>query len=338
MRSLFLDALAGKNLTSAPPIWIMRQAGRYLPEYRSLREKYSFSEMYHTKELIAEVTLQPLKRYDFDAAILFSDILVVLEAMGRVVEFIDGKGPVIADSFSSKSDLYTLKTEGAVESLRYVYDGIKEVLPKLNVPLIGFAGGPFTVAAYLIEGGTTSSFTKIKQWMWKDPETLLALLDRITQVTIDYLHMQEQAGVHALQIFESWANILNLEQLNTFSLPFINRIIKSCTVPTLLFSKDACRRVAEFVSVQPGAISFDCSESIEWIEPKVPATIALQGNLDPDVLFASHGVIEEETARLLHQVKNKKRFIFNLGHGMKPQMDPSALQVLVDRVRLGWNK
>lgn len=332
--SLFLNALKCKN-EARPPVWLMRQAGRYMPEYRELRKKYSFLEMCHNPQLIAEVTKLPIDAFGMDAAILFSDILVIPEAFGVGLSFEDKKGPIIHRPIKEKIDIETLPHFNAEESLKYVADGIRETLKGLNVPLIGFAGAPFTVASYMIEGGSSPDLKKAKQWMVRDPASFHLLLDKIADATINYLNMQIEMGVSAIQLFDSWANVLSFDHFKEFSFAYLKKILAGIKkdVPTILFCRGSSCFAGELSKLAPAGISVDWQLNISDLRRIVPSNIALQGNLDPDILYAPKEVIFKETNKILNSMKGDKGFIFNLGHGIKPDMSPEAVKVLVETVK-----
>lgn len=294
---MFLDALKCEN-RGRPPVWLMRQAGRYLPKYRKLREKHSLRELFFTPELAAEVTMMPIE-LGVDAAILFSDITVVALALGFSLDFCEG--PVIKGKMERRG----------IEVLQPIAEAISIVKPQLKVPLIGFCGGPFTVASY-ING---------------DP----ALLDPITEVTIEYLHMQEKAGVDAIQIFDSWANRLSREEFQQFCVPYLKRLIDAVHVPVIVFMRGACHRVDELVKLGPDAISFDWAEPLSELRKKVP--MAVQGNLNPDLLYEPLDVIAKKTKELLESMRGDPGFIVNLGHGVKPETSVDAVRCLIETVK-----
>ena len=294
---MLLDALKCKN-RARPPVWLMRQAGRYLPEYRVLRKKHTLRELFFTPELAAQITLMPVDLIGVDAAILFSDITVVALPLGYSLDF--NEGPKIAG---------TLQRRG-LESLEPIAETIRLIKPRLKVPLIGFCGGPYTVASY-ING---------------DP----SLLDPITDVTIDYIHMQEKAGVDAIQIFDSWADRLSANEFQQYCMPYLKRIIDATHVPVILFMRGASQRVDELIKLKPDAISFDWAKPLSELRPKVP--MAIQGNLDPDLLYQPLSIIRQKTEELLDSMKGDPGFIVNLGHGVKPDVPVEAVRCLVDVV------
>lgn len=334
MNTLLLDALQGTN-ASRPPIWIMRQAGRYLPEYRALRSRYSFLEMCHTPELIREVTLQPIKAFQMDAAILYSDILMIPEALGVGLRFEESKGPIIERPLKTFSDVSSLQKINVSESLNFVAEGIKLLKKELTVPLIGFCGAPFTVASYMIEGGSSKDLRKTKQWMIRDPESFHRLLDKIADDSIDYLKMQVNAGVQALQIFDSWANFLSHRHFQEFSLRYLKKIKDTLPthIPLIIFCRGSSVFAEQLATIKPQGISVDWQADLASLRQKIPQPIALQGNLDPDILYAKPEVIRREATYLLESMRGDPAFIFNLGHGMNPDMSPDAVKVLVETVK-----
>lgn len=295
---MFLDALKCQN-RSRPPVWLMRQAGRYMPSYRALRQKHSLRELFFTPELAAEITLMPIEQIGVDAAILFSDITVVALPLGFSLDF--SEGPVIQGSFEPKG----------IKTLEPIAKAISILKPKLKVPLIGFCGGPYTVLSYI----------------GKD----FSLLEPITTATIEYVQMQEAAGVDAIQIFDSWANRLTQEEFERYCMPHLKRIIDAAKVPVILFMRGASQRVSHLVQLNPAAISFDWEKPLSLLRKQVP--MAIQGNLNPDLLYQPLDVIEQKTKELLLSMKNDPGFIVNLGHGVKPDMSVEAVKCFVDTVK-----
>lgn len=332
---LFLQAVCCQNSARAP-VWIMRQAGRYLPDYRALRKKYSFMEMVHNPEIAAEVTLMPIHTFGMDAAILFSDILVVAEAFGVGLHFKEGSGPIIDRPLHNAVQVDQLPAIHPAEKFHFIGEAIKQLVPNLNVPLIGFCGGPFTVASYMIEGGSSRDLLKTKRWMLHDPASFHRLLTRITKCSIDYLEMQIDAGVHAVQIFDSWANYLGYPQFKEYCLSYLKQIVDKLhyrKIPIILFCRGSSVYAKDLASLNPAAVSVDWNADLAQIRSQVPKNVALQGNLDPDVLYAPLNVIKQETTRLLQAMGNDPGYIFNLGHGIKPDMDPEAVMTLVETVK-----
>lgn len=332
MNQRLLKALKGVN-SGRPPIWLMRQAGRYLPEYRALRAKHTFIEMCHEPELITEVTLLPLKRFAFDAAILFSDILVVTEALGYPFAFVDGKGPVLDQPLQHPSDIGRLPI-GDVNHLSFVADGIRLLRPQLDVPLIGFCGGPFTVASYLIEGGSSKDLRKTKKWMLREPDSFHALLQHITDLSIAYLKIQIAAGVDVVQVFDSWANVLAFGQFRDFSLAYLHQIVEALrsAIPTILFCRGSSLFAESLSDLSPTGIGIDWNGDLASIRRRLGPQICLQGNLDPDLLYAPAVKLKEEMDRLLGSMGGDPAYIFNLGHGIAPDAPLDSVQLLLDLV------
>lgn len=330
-----LRALNGCN-EGRPPVWLMRQAGRYMPEYRALRSKYSFLEMCHHPELIAEVTQLPIKVFGLDAAILFSDILVIPEALGVGLKFSENVGPIIERPLQTSADIKNLPSPPINEVLSYVAEGIKRVVPELEVPLIGFCGAPFTVASYMIEGGSSRDLKKTKQWMLHQPESFHQLLNKICATTLDYLHMQVDAGVDVIQVFDSWAHVLAHAQFREFSLYYFQKLfrgIQNRNIPVIFFCRGSSTFAPDLAELFPSAISLDWNADLLQVRRFLPQSIALQGNLDPDILFAPKAIIQKEILHLLNGMKNDPRYIFNLGHGIHPNTPPEAVKLLVETIK-----
>ncbi|WP_249274823.1 uroporphyrinogen decarboxylase [Candidatus Protochlamydia amoebophila] len=329
-----LRALHCRN-NSRPPVWLMRQAGRHLASYRALRKKYSFLDMCHNPELIAEVTLLPIEAYQVDAAILFSDILVIPEALKVGVRFEDKVGPIIEKPITNLHDIEKLAMPEDLTSLEFVEEGIRCLQPRLNVPLIGFCGAPFTVASYMIEGKTSRDFKKIKHWMYHEPQGFHTLLRKIADWSIAYLNMQIDAGVHALQIFDSWANTLSYRQFQEFSLNYLKYILKGLKkdVPLILFCRGSSVFGPDLASINPAAVGLDWNCRVKRMRDVIPYPIALQGNLDPDLLYAPLPKIREEVNALLDEMEGDRGFILNLGHGIFPDVSEEAVRTLVESVR-----
>ncbi|AKD58306.1 uroporphyrinogen decarboxylase [Spirosoma radiotolerans] len=328
------------ELTERVPVWMMRQAGRVLPQYRAVRERAgSFITLAKTPELAAEVTIQPVDAFDVDAAIIFSDILVVPEAMGLPYEMIESRGPVFPSTVRSQADLSRLRVADAESDLGYVLDAIKLTKKELNnrVPLIGFAGAPFTIFCYMTEGKGSKTFSVAKKLLYTDPNFAHALLQQITDSTIAYLQAQIRAGVDLVQIFDSWAGILSPEQYRTFSLPYIKQIcdlVGSASdrdIPVTVFAKGAF-----FARHEIGQLSCDVV-GLDWnMDPKesrelIPDRV-LQGNLDPCVLYADFTQIRAEVKQMLSNFGHQ-HYIANLGHGIYPDTDPDKARCFVDAVK-----
>jgi uroporphyrinogen decarboxylase len=314
----------------------MRQAGRYMPEYRQLRAKYSFIEMCHQPELVAEITQMPLRVFGFDAAILFSDILVIPEALGVGLHFEEGIGPIIERPLQSAADITKLPIPDIAKSLHYVPDAIRLLKPQLKVPLLGFCGAPFTVASYMIEGGSSRDLKKTKQWMLRDPESFHVLLDKIADSTIEYLNLQIEAGVDAIQIFDSWAHFLGHAQFRQFSLAYFDKIMRGISkrdIPIILFCRGSAAFAPILAEIAPAAISLDWNAEIAHMRTRIPSTIALQGNLDPDILYGDKHTIRKEVNNILTGMQGDPAYIFNLGHGIHPDTPVDAVKILVECVQ-----
>lgn len=335
MNDLILQALACRN-ESRPPVWLMRQAGRYMPEYRAIRSKYSFLQMCHEPELAAQITQLPIDAFGFDAAILFSDILVMAEAYDMGLRFEEKIGPIIDRPLSTEKDVSTMSRPDISEKLNYVFQAIKLVKPQLSVPLIGFCGAPFTVASYMIEGKSSRDLKKTKQWMLSDPKSFHALLEKIAASTVEYLQKQVEAGVDAIQIFDSWANVLAFPQFQEFSLHYLTKIrsaLKKSKVPVILFCRGSSVFAEELVKAAPSGISLDWNCDLLNMRKVIPKNIAIQGNLDPDILYAPAPFIKKEVARILAGMKDDKGYIFNLGHGIHPDTPVDSVKTLVECIK-----
>ncbi|KAG9009679.1 Uroporphyrinogen decarboxylase in heme biosynthesis [Tulasnella sp. JGI-2019a] len=351
---LLLRAAKGEE-TERAPVWIMRQAGRYLPEFRALREKHDFFEICRTPALACEITLQPITRYAglLDASIIFSDILVVPQAMGLVVEMVPGKGPHFPDPLVVPSDVSRLKDTVDVHvDLKYVFDAITLTRKELKgvVPLIGFTGAPWTLMAYMVEGGGSQTLTKAKTWIFKYPEESKALLQRITDVCVEYLVGQVKAGVQLLQVFDSWAGELAPHDFAVFSAPYLAAIAFGVRdklqrasiplVPMILFAKGANHALGVLSTIGYDVLGLD------WvIDPAeaISATggsgrkVALQGNIDPNILYGGKEAIDRELRRMARAFKGTeeakpKGWIANLGHGITPGVDPEDLRWFLECV------
>lgn len=339
---LILRALRGEN-TSRTPVWLMRQAGRYLPEYRSVRAKAgSFMDLCRTPELACEVTLQPLRRYDLDAAIIFSDILTVPDAMGLGLSFLENEGPVFERPLRTESDILNLRKPDVMKDLKYVFDAITLTKKELDgsVPLIGFCGSAFTLACYMIEGRGSKGFPRVKELLYSCPELMHTLLDKITDALIDYLNAQIDAGVDIIQIFDTWGGILSTGAFSEFSLTYTERLIQGLRlyreddtrIPVICFTKDA--PLAWYKMYEN--IGADCV-GIDWrhdmdVVAAVVRNIALQGNLDPMVLKGSDEYIVQRVKQIIDMAGLRTPHIFNLGHGMHKDIDPDKVELLVDTV------
>jgi len=334
--SLFIRA-AFSQPTERPPVWMMRQAGRFMKEYWEIKNKYSFLEMCKTPEIAADVTMLPVDLLGIDAAILFSDILVTGEAMGGDLSFTQGVGPKYANPVRTQQDVDNL-TIDVEEKLQYVPDAIKVIQQRLNgkIPLIGFAGAPFTVMSYLVEGGSSKDFKLTKLMIHNQPELAHQLLNKIADVTITYLNMQIDAGVNALQLFDSWALALSWDDYKEFSHQYNTRIIaglKRQDIPVISFCKGSSVFAPIMAEAKPDVVSVDWNADLLNIKKSLPAGIAVQGNLDPHILYADKKVIRERIIRLHDRMKEENGFIFNLGHGIMPDIPFDNVKYAVEVIQ-----
>ncbi len=337
-RERFLAACAGQPL-SRPPIWIMRQAGRYLPEYRALKAKSSFLEMVRTPTLAMEVTMQPLRRYALDAAILFSDILVIPEALGQPYAFRDGGGIAMDYRLETRAQIEGLAGGDAiVEKLSYVTDALVLLKRELagEKALLGFGGSPWTLATYMVEGGSSDDFERVKLLFYTDRGTFDALLDKVTSALIEYFQMQIRAGVDAIQIFDSWGGIIAGADYEAASLRWIRRIIGALPAdfPIILYAKGTAPQLADQAASGARVISVDWTNDLATVRRALPANVAVQGNLDPVLLNTTPEIVQREATRLLQSMDGTRGHVFNLGHGIQPQARLECMQALVDTVVL----
>jgi uroporphyrinogen decarboxylase len=333
---LYLRAARGEAIERYP-VWLMRQAGRILPEYRALRATLSgFKELVETPALAAEVTIQPVDHLDVDAAIIFSDILVVPEAMGLPYQMLEQQGPWFENTIRSKQQLDLLdKNIDVAERLSYVFEALKITKRELNgrVPLIGFAGAPWTILCYMVEGKGSKTFSESRKLLYTQPKLAHELLLRISEVTITYLQLQLEAGADALQLFDSWAGILGKEQYRIFGLKYIKMIVDAFpNVPLTVFSKGAIASLPDIAQLNCTTIGLDWNMDMKSARELVGDSKTLQGNLDPCLLYASNEIIEKETINLLKSFKSQ-RHIVNLGHGVYPDIDPEKVKVFINTVK-----
>jgi len=341
--SLFIKAAFSEN-TERPPVWMMRQAGRFMKEYWDIKNKYSFLEMCKTPEIAADVTMLPVNLLGIDAAILFSDILVTGEAMGGDLSFSQGVGPKFANPVRTKADVDNLQTDVG-DRLQYVADAIKVIQQRLNarlpdgqgsIPLIGFAGAPFTVMSYLVEGGSSKDFKLTKLMLHNEPELAHQLLSKIATVTADYLNLQIAAGVNAVQIFDSWAQALAWDDYKEFSHRYICEIISKLNrkdIPVISFCKGSSVFAPLMAEAKPDVISIDWNVDLLDIKKRLPEGIAVQGNLDPHILYADKKVIKDRIHKLFDRMKGEKGFIFNLGHGIMPDIPFDNVKYAVEVIK-----
>lgn len=322
------------------PIWIMRQAGRYLPEYRELRKQAgSFLNLCKTPELACEATMQPIRRFDLDAAILFSDILTIPDAMGLGLSFKEGEGPHFAKTLRSKADIAALPVIEVRQELDYVIQAVKLIKHELNgkVPLIGFSGSPWTLAAYMIEGASSKEFNHAKVMLYQSPDMLKQLLAKLSQAVTEYLAAQIEAGVDAVMIFDTWGSLLSPLAYRGFSLDPMQEIIRSLKlqhphIPVILFSKGCAHSLLEMAQTGANALGIDWMTSIGQARQLVGEKVALQGNMDPAVLYADPKVIRQEAHKIMQEFGTYPGHIFNLGHGIHPGIDPEHVAALIEAV------
>ena len=340
----FLRALL-REPVDRTPCWMMRQAGRYLPEYRATRSQAgSFMALCQNPQLACEVTLQPLRRFAFDAAILFSDILTIPDAMGLGLSFAEGEGPQFAKPIQTRADIARLGALDPHAELRYVIDAVSLIRQELDgsVPLIGFSGSPWTLATYMVEGKSSKEFAKIKGLLYSDPQALTQLLDILSQSSIHYLNAQIAAGAQAVMLFDTWGGVLSPEHYRQFSLLPMQKIIDQLTrhaqgrrVPVILFTKNGGAWLPDMAATGADALGIDWMTDLSAARRSVGHQVALQGNLDPAVLYAPPQVIAEEVGKVLAafgQHDAQSGHIFNLGHGIHPGIQPDHVAAMVDAI------
>jgi uroporphyrinogen decarboxylase len=337
---LYLRALR-REPTERTPVWLMRQAGRYLPEYRKVRaEAGDFMTLASTPEMACEVTIQPLERFPLDAAIIFSDILTIPDAMGLELYFETGEGPKFNKPITSAADIEALPVPDA-EDLQYVMDAISLTTRTLNgrVPLIGFSGSPWTLLTYMIENGGSKTYAKSKALLYKTPELAHQLLDKLARSIIKYLIGQIQSGASAVQVFDSWGGVLSPADYARFSLRYMQQIVDGlkaagfADTPIILFSKGANQSLTAMSETGCHALGLDWTINIDVAKTLTGGRVALQGNLDPATLYAPDDYIDQAVKQVLDAYGPGPGHVFNLGHGMQPDMDPDKVAVLVDAVR-----
>jgi uroporphyrinogen decarboxylase len=338
-RERFLAACACTPL-DRPPLWIMRQAGRYLPEYRELKAKSSFLEMVRTPELATEVTLQPLRRFALDAAILFSDILVIPEALGQGYHFRDQGGIAMEYRIDTRAQIDALApAEAVLEKLNYVAATLERLRRELagQKALLGFGGSPWTLATYMVEGGSSDDFDRIKVLFYTDRPAFEALLEKLTAALVVYFQMQIRAGADAIQIFDSWGGIIAGADYEAASLKWIRRIIAALPTdfPVILYAKGTAPHVPDQAFSGARVLSLDWTSDLAIVRRALPANVAVQGNLDPVLLNTTPDIVRRETGRLLESMRGASGHILNLGHGIMPSAKIECVQALVDTVT-GW--
>ncbi|GAB4302172.1 MAG: uroporphyrinogen decarboxylase [Methylophaga sp.] len=337
----YLRALM-KQPVDRTPVWVMRQAGRYLPEYRKVREQAGdFMTLCSTPELACEVTLQPIRRYDLDAAIIFSDILTIPDAMGLGLHFVTGEGPKFSKTVRTAADIKNLAVPDMEDSLGYVMEAIRLARRELNgqVPLIGFSGSPWTLACYMVEGGSSKDFAKIKGMMFDAPEQMHALLHVLADAVTAYLNAQIQAGAQAIMLFDTWGGTLGPAYYREFSLAYMQKIVSGLTrqsegreVPVTLFTKGGGQWLEWMAETGVNGVGLDWTTDIGEARRRVGDKVTLQGNMDPCVLYASADRVEEEVAKVLAAYGAGTGHIFNLGHGIHPSINPDNMARLVESV------
>jgi len=331
---LFLRTLSGEK-TERPPVWFMRQAGRYLPDYMKLKEKYSFFERVQNPDLAREITVMPVDQIGVDAAILFSDILVIAQSLGLKVDMIPGKGPLL-ETARTQSEVNRLNVEGTHDFFKYANPAIKAVKEGLNnrVPLIGFAGSPWTLLCYIVQGQGSKDFGIAKAFIVNEPIRAKLLLDKITEATIDYLNIQVDAGCDALQIFDSWGGMLSPEMYSEFSLPYLQRIMAAMQdrAPVILFAKGAWYALKELQETGAAALGLSWTTPASFAREICGSKIVLQGNLDPSILLAKPDAVKIATIKMIDQF-GPGRHIVNLGHGVLPQTSVDSARAFVDAAK-----
>ena len=337
----FLRALA-RQPVDRTPVWMMRQAGRYLPEYRKIRNQAGdFMSLCKNSDLACEVALQPIDRFNFDAAILFSDILTIPDAMGLGLYFVEGEGPKFHKPLRTETDINDLNIVDTKRDLKYVTDAVSLIRRELNgrVPLIGFSGSPWTLATYMIEGQSSRDFPNTKMMLYKQPESLHQLLDKLALSVINYLNAQISSGAQAVQIFDTWGGVLSHDAYAEFSLAYMKKIVNGLVrhsegrdVPVILFTKGGGQWLELLADTGCDGIGLDWTTDIGSARRRVGDRVALQGNMDPAVLRSDQSSIEYQVKSILQSYGTGVGHIFNLGHGITPDIDPNNVKVFVDAV------
>jgi len=324
------------------PVWVMRQAGRYLPEYRETRAKAgSFMDLCRNPELACEVTMQPLRRYDLDAAILFSDILTIPDAMGLGLYFTEGEGPRFKNPVRSEKDIEQLPIPDPEQELRYVIDAVRVIRRELDgkVPLIGFSGSPWTIATYMVEGSGTKFFSNTKAMLFDRPDLMHKLLDKVARSVTAYLNAQIDAGAQVVMIFDTWGGMLTPRDYKEFSLAYMQRIVSELTrvseerkVPVILFTKGGGHWLHDMAATGCDALGLDWTINIADARQQVGDKVALQGNMDPCILYSSPERIKQEVGVILESYGQGSGHVFNLGHGIHPSINPEHMGALISAV------
>ncbi len=331
-------ATCRSEVTDCTPIWLMRQAGRYMPEYRAIRSKFpSILDMVKKPEVAAEITMQPMQAFELDAAIIFSDILIVLESMGLKVEFIQGEGPVIREPVRSLADVEKLAVRPPRETMNYTLEAIRLAKKELaDTPLIGFAGAPFTLACYAVEGRASRDFSTAKAFMYNEPEAWKRLLEKLASVVGAFLREQAAAGADALQLFDSWAGVLSPDDYHLHNLPFIRKVIDrvhaTAHVPVIYFSTGTSGYASLLRDTGADVLGIDWRASLDALWAQLGEDMALQGNLDPSILLSTGEVVEQKAIEILSRAAGRPGHIFNLGHGVLEHTPTDNVRRLVDLV------
>jgi uroporphyrinogen decarboxylase len=338
---LFIRALLKQDVERTP-VWMMRQAGRYLPEYRAVRSKAgSFMQLCTNPELACEVTLQPLERFAFDAAILFSDILTIPDAMGLGLSFAEGEGPQFAKPIRTAEDIKQLPIPDPESELRYVIDAVRLIKTNLQgrVPLIGFSGSPWTLATYMVEGKSSKSFQKVKSLMFEQPQLMHQMLDKLAQSVAAYLNAQIAAGADAVMVFDTWGGMLSHDDYLEFSLRYAKQVKDLLKlerdgqkIPAILFTKGGGLWLESMANIGYDGLGLDWQTDIAQARARVGEQVALQGNMDPITLYAKPEVIREKVGKILHSYGQGSGHVFNLGHGILPDINPEHVKAMVDAV------
>ncbi len=327
--STFLQVLKGKKV-DIPPVWLMRQAGRYLPEYQMLRKKHRLIDLFKTPKLACEVTLQPLRRFPLDAAIVFADILLPLEALGFTLDFQEGKGPILSPKLERSAQVFGLQIQDVCQTCSYVAETIALLKKHLSIPLIGFAGGPFTLATYLF-----GSLDKAKAFLYKETAAFSHLIQCLTEVTIAYLDHQISAGVDAVQIFDSWAGLLSFDLFQKYVMSpmrLITEHVAQKSIPCIFFSRASSPFLSRLTTLPLSAISCDWSTPLHVLQKRVPTLMAVQGNFDPQLLKSPPQDIIKYVRQCLNS-STRERLIVNLGHGVPPDTPVEGVQAFVEAVK-----
>ncbi len=334
-----LNALQGKQ-PEVPPVWIMRQAGRFMPEYRAIRKENSFLDMCRKPELATEVTLLPVERFDMDGAILFSDILIFSEPMGMNLEFIEGRGPVFHNPVRTREDVEALKTEGVAAEVGFVYETLarlRKYLPD-NKTLIGFAGAPFTLACYMVEGSASRNYTWLKAMMYNDERSFRLLMEKLSMVLEGYLSSQIKAGAEVIQLFDTFGGVLSPFDYERYVFPYVKRIFNTLKgrfpgTPLIYFAKNGFGFFPLLRELQADCLGVDWSVSLTDAAKRSGNSFVLQGNMDPVVLFGGSDVIEREARRVIEEGRKVKGHVFNLGHGILPETPVESVRTLIEVIR-----